>query len=146
MNVILPILFATIAAVGNAMFALGQKRSVGIDNGLLFVGASALVAFSLASLAAPLLGPIAIGVLVRNNWRTVLMSGTGLFLTYVGFNLLYSRFGASHYVLYAVISIITTTVVIGFVLLKESVNGYHLGAIAAALLSIVLFSVGQARL
>ena len=38
MKILLPIFFATIAAVGNAMFALGQKRSVNAENGLLFVG------------------------------------------------------------------------------------------------------------
>ena len=38
MKILLPIVFATIAAIGNAMFALGQKKSAGVENGLLFVG------------------------------------------------------------------------------------------------------------
>jgi hypothetical protein len=42
MKSFLPIFFASIAAIGNAMFALGQKKSAGVENGLLFVGISAL--------------------------------------------------------------------------------------------------------
>ena len=57
MNVILPILFATVAAAGNAMFAYGQKQSSGVSNGLLYVGASALVACLLALAASPAVGP-----------------------------------------------------------------------------------------
>ena len=57
MNFILPILFATIAAAGNALFAYGQKQSSGVSNGLLYVGASALVACLLALSASPAVGP-----------------------------------------------------------------------------------------
>jgi len=32
MKSLLPIIFATIAAIGNAMFALGQKKSSGVEN------------------------------------------------------------------------------------------------------------------
>jgi drug/metabolite transporter (DMT)-like permease len=73
------------------------------------------------------------------------LSGTGLFLTYIGFNLLYSKYGASQYVLYAVLSIITTTIIVGIFWLKEPVNVYHKIAIAAAILAVVLFSIGQSK-
>ncbi|OPX97799.1 MAG: EamA-like transporter family protein [Syntrophorhabdus sp. PtaB.Bin006] len=145
MKSLLPIIFATIAAVGNAMFALGQKKSAGIENGLLFVGISALVAVLLAFFFTPLIGTLDVGSTLRGNWKAVLLSGLGLFLTYLGFNLLYSKFGASQYVLYAVISIITTTIIVGIFWLKEPVNVYHKIAIAMAIAAVIFFSIGQSK-
>jgi drug/metabolite transporter (DMT)-like permease len=144
MKSLLPIVFATIAAVGNAMFALGQKKSTDV-NGLLFVGLSALVAVLVAVFFAPLVGAFDIGNTLKGNGKAVLLSGLGLFLTYLGFNLLYSRYGASQYVLYAVLSIITTTIFVGFFWLKEPVNVYQKVAIAMAIAAVVLFSIGQAK-
>lgn len=146
MKSLLPIAFATIAAIGNAMFALGQRKSAGVENGLLFVGLSAIVAVFCALAFAPLVGSIAIGRTLTGNGGAVLLSGAGLFLTYLGFNLLYSRFGASQYALYAVISIITTTIVVGIVWLQEPVNLYHKIAIALAVAAVICFSVGQSKL
>ncbi|MDR3762971.1 MAG: transporter [Acidobacteriota bacterium] len=145
MNVLLPLLFAFVAAVGNAMFALGQRRSASAHNGLAFVGASAVVAATLAWLSSPLLGAPEVAQLVRLHGRNILLAGTGLFLTYLGFNLLYSRYGASQYVLYAVLSILTTTVFVGILWLHEPVNAYKLVAIVLATASVVLYSLGQAR-
>jgi len=42
-----------------------------------------------------------------------LVSGLGLFRTYICFHPLYSRFGASQYVLYAMLSIVTATIIAG---------------------------------
>jgi hypothetical protein len=53
MKNLLPVIFASIAAIGNAMFALGQKKSTGVENGLLFVGLSAVVAVLFVFLFAP---------------------------------------------------------------------------------------------
>jgi drug/metabolite transporter (DMT)-like permease len=146
MKSFLPIIFASIAAVGNAMFALGQKKSTDVENGLLFVGLSALVAVFFALSFAPLVGIFDIGNTLKGNWKTVLLSGAGLFLTYLGFNLLYSRYGASQYVLYAVLSIITTTIIIGVFWLREPVNVFHKVAIAMAIAAVVFFSIGQSKI
>ena len=146
MDAVLTVAFAAIAAVGNAMFALAQRQSAGVANGLLFVAASALVACVLSVACAPLLGPFDAVALLRSQWRAVLLSGAGLFLTYVGFNLLYSRFGASPYVVYAALAIITTTVGVGFLYLREPVNHYHVLAVLLAAAAIVAFSLGQSRL
>jgi len=54
-------------------------------------------------LAAPLLGPTNYLSSLKENWIWAIISGLGLFLTCLGFNLLYTRYGASHYILYAVI-------------------------------------------
>ena len=145
MKSLLPVAFATIAAVGNALFALGQKKSTGEENGLLFVGLSALVAALLAAFLSPLVGTFDMANTFKGNGKAVLLSGLGLFLTYLGFNLLYSRFGASQYVLYAVLSIITTTIVVGIFWLKEPVNVYQKAAIAVAVLAVLLFSIGQSK-
>ena len=145
MKSLLPIVFATISAVGNAMFALGQKKSANVENGLLFVGLSAIIAVIFAIIFAPLVGTFEIGNVLKENWKSVLLSGLGLFLTYLGFNLLYSRYGASQYALYAVISIITTTIIVGMFWLKEPVNVYHKVAIAMAIIAVVFFSIGQSK-
>lgn len=145
MKIILPILFALIAAVGNAMFALGQKKSAGFENGLFFVAASALVACLLAAILSPLVGGIGLNEITKSYSKPLLISGSGLFLTYLGFNLLYSKFGVSQYVLYAVISIITTTIIVGVLWLKEPINLYHKIAIVLALIAVVFFSIGQSR-
>jgi drug/metabolite transporter (DMT)-like permease len=144
--IFLPILYATIAAIGNALFALGQRKAAGVENGLLFVGFSALVAMSCALICAPLIGTVDVGLTVRVHWKAILGSGLGLFLTYLGFNLLYTRFGASQYALYAVISILTTTIGVGILWLREPVTIYHKLAIALALAAVVLFSIGQSKL
>ena len=145
MKSFLPVLFASIAAIGNAMFALGQKKSAGVDNGLLFVAVSALVAVIISFFLAPFFGTVSIESLIRENWKSVLLSGCGLFLTYLGFNLLYSRYGASQYILYAVLSIITTTIIVGIFWLKEPVNAYHKIAIAMAIAAVAFFSIGQSK-
>jgi drug/metabolite transporter (DMT)-like permease len=138
------IAFAAIAAIGNAMFALGQRQSAVVGNGMLFVGASAILALLLCLVTAPLVGTMDLAAL-RSYWRSILLSGIGLFLTYVGFNLLYARFGTSPYVVYASLSILTTTVGIGFLYLREPMNPYRVAAVLLALGAIVLFSLGQSR-
>lgn len=145
MKVLLPVLFALVAAVGNAMFALGQKRSMGVENGVLFVGLSALVAFVLALLVSPLLGKFEVAAVFKWHSKALLLSGVGLFFTYLGFNLLYTKFGVSQYALYAVISIITTTIVVGVWWLKEPVNVFHKLAVVLAIIAVVLFSIGQSK-
>jgi len=143
---LLPILYATIAAIGNALFALGQRKATGVENGLLFVGLSAFVAMSGALVCALLIGPVDVGLAVRAHWKAILGSGLGLLLTYLGFNLLYTRYGASQYALYAVLSILTTTIGVGILWLKEPVTIYHKLAIALAIAAMVLFSIGQSKL
>ena len=143
MGIAQSLFYALIAAVGNAMFAAGQKQSAGADNGLAFVGASALVAAALAWAVSPFLGSAHLSSLILVNGRSILLAGSGLFLTYLGFHLLYTHFGVSQYVLYAVLSILTTTVFVGIFLLREPLNGYRIAAIVLALASIILYSLGQ---
>lgn len=118
MNIYGPLIFALTAAIGNAMFAAGQKKAVAFDNPFTFIALAAMVCVFLTVAAAPLFGqPNYSSVAKANGWWAVL-SGTGLFLTYLGFNLLYSKYGASNYILYAVLSIITTSIIVGVVIFK----------------------------
>jgi hypothetical protein len=57
MKVLGPLLFASLAAVGNAMFAAGQKKAAGLQNTLAFMGLTVAFCFILMTAAAPLFGP-----------------------------------------------------------------------------------------
>jgi drug/metabolite transporter (DMT)-like permease len=67
-------------------------------------------------------------------------------LTYIGFNLLYSKYGASNYILYAVLSIITTSIIVGVVMFKESFNAYHWLAFGSSITTVALFAMGNSVL
>lgn len=143
MNILGPLLFALLAAVGNAFFAFGQRRAAGVDNSFVFSTIALLVCVLLCMLAAPLFGSVSYGTTLRNNAPWAVISGVGLFMTYIGFNLLYSNYGAASYILYAVLSIITTTVIVGAFILRESLNLYHWLAVATALATVALYSWGN---
>lgn len=143
MKVFGPLIFALIAAVGNAMFAAGQKKAIALDNTLVFIALAGVVCISLTAIFAPFIGEVSYAENLKQNWKWIFLSGVGLFLTYLGFNLLYSNYGASNYILYAVISILTTAIVVGVIIFNEKFNLYHWLACFSAILTIVLFSLGN---
>lgn len=139
------LLFAFIAALGNALFIASQKKAVGIDNGLSFIVYAVAIAFVLILVTAPLIGTPNYLDTIKSNSVWVISGGVGLCMTYVGFNLLYTNYGASYYVLFAVMSIITTTIFVGVILFKESLNIFHWSALLFALVTVTLFSIGSAK-
>lgn len=144
---LLPALFvALLAAVGNGLFAFGQRKAEVVANPFLFILPALIVCLLVGGVSMPFLPQVDGLAYLRRNWLWALISGVGFYLTHLGFYFLYSRFGASHYVLYAVLSILTTSVLVGVVLMGERVNGYHLAAVGCALLTVIFFSVGQSRL
>ena len=143
MKILWPLFFAFIAAFGNAMFAAGQKKAVVFENMLPFIVISVLVSVFLIILLAPLLGPTDYPRVIKQNWVWAIVTGVGLFLTYLGFNLLYTKYGASNYILYAVLSIITTSIIVGVVIFKEAFNYYHWGALVGSIVTIILFTIGN---
>ena len=146
MNMYGALFFALIAAIGNAMFAAGQKKAMVFDNPFTFIALAAMVCVFLTVATAPLFGqPQYSAVAKENGWWAVL-SGAGLFLTYLGFNLLYSKYGASNYILYAVLSIITTSIIVGVVIFKESFNLYHWLALVSSIVTVALFALGNSLL
>ena len=80
---------------------------------------------------------------LSNNLMSIVISGAGFFVTFVGFHLLYSRYGAVYYVVYAVLSIITTSIGVGIFIFNEPFNYYQFGALILALLAIIMFTFGQ---
>ena len=66
-----------------------------------------------------------------------------MFMTFLGFYLLYSRFDTSYYALFAVTSVLMTTIILGIFILKEGVNFYGVISIAAAVVSIVFFGLSK---
>lgn len=143
MQVLGPLLFALIAAVGNGMFAYSQRKSVGIDNSFVFITLVLMICVALCAAAAPFFGPASYGATLRQNVGWAALGGVGLFLTYIGFNVLYSQYGAGNYILYAVLSIVTTSVIVGAWLLREQLNLYHWLAVVAALVTVGLYSYGN---
>jgi drug/metabolite transporter (DMT)-like permease len=146
MKILLPIFYATIAAMGNAFFTLGQKKSANVENELLFISVCVFITFLIAICIAPLTGEFHLIDTAKGNWKAACLSGVGLFFPFLGFNLLYSKYGASQYVLYAVISIITTTLIVGVLWLKETINVYHMIAIVLAIIAVFMFSFGQSKI
>jgi len=83
--------------------------------------------------------------LVRSNLGWILLAGIGIYALYIGFYVLYSRYGASYYTVYAVASILTTSVFLGCFLLKEKFNIYTGLSVLCALASISFFALGTRK-
>jgi len=143
MKIFEPLLFATIASIGNAMFALGQKKAIGLENPLAFVVLTLIIALPLTMLFTEYLGNPNYNLIVKKYNLWIIISGIGLFLIYIGLNLLYSKGSATSYILYATISIITTSIILGGIILKEDLNIYHWSSICISIIAIILFSIGN---
>ena len=87
MKVLLPLLFSFIAAVGNAMFVLSQKRTDS-RNPLILVAVSAIICGLLTLIAVPYWGKCSLRDVVRENWVWMAVGGLSLFVTYIAMNLL----------------------------------------------------------
>ena len=143
MKTVLLLLFAFIGALGNAMFAASQKKAMALGNSLAFLVISIFVSFILALILAPFSGPTKYTTIIKQSSIWVVVGGIGLFLTFLGFNLLYTNFGTSSYMLYAVMSIITTSIIVSVVIFKESFNIYHWAAFVGAIVTIILYTIGN---
>jgi drug/metabolite transporter (DMT)-like permease len=143
MKILGPLLLALLAAVGNGFFAFGQRKAVGVENTFVFITLTLSLCVVLCILAAPFFGNVNYLATLRNNTMWAVISGIGLFMTYIGFNLLYANYGASGYTLYGVLSILTTSVIVGSFLLKEPLNVWHWMGILAAIATVALFSYGN---
>ena len=144
-TIYLALFFASVAAAGNALFAFGQRKSVPVEHPFLFIIGALLVCLGLFSAVSLFLPKPDISSFVKVNHQWILVSGLGFSLTFVGFYFLYSRYGASHYAVYAVLSIITTSIIVGVIVLREPFNLYHLLSIIMAIAAVVLFAIGQGR-
>lgn len=143
MKIIEPILFVLIASIGNAIYTIGQKKAEGVDNIFSFIMLCASVAAIISLIFAPLQGQPNYASVIRQAWPWISVSGIGLFMTYVGFYLLYSRYGATQYINYAVVSLVITVIFVGVLYFGETINSYHWLAMASASLTVILYAIGE---
>ena len=143
LSIIAPLLFAAFSAAGNALFALGQKRAEIAENPFVFLVLALITCVFLFSASLPFLPRTNTINYLSKNYPWILISGIGFYVTFIGFYFLYTRYGASFYVLYAVLSIISTSIVVGVLFFKENFNLYHSLSIVLAIATVVLFAIGQ---
>lgn len=140
-----PLLFALLAASGNALFVYGQRGAQHSSNPFVFmlfaVGVCGVL-FLTATLAWQ--SGDALAYAGANAWH-ILLGGVGFFFTFLGFYLLYSTYGASQYALYAVLSILTTSLGVGVLIYREPLNAYQALAMLLAVAAIALWTYGRAQ-
>lgn len=139
----LAIAIATMGALGNALFVYGQRRAQVSDAPFVFVTLYLVVATVCCLLVVPLLPKTNVMALVSQNFMWACWTGLGLAVTLVAFYFLFTYFGATFYALYSVIAILTTTLLVGQILLREPINLFHVGAILLAVGSVLLFTLGR---
>ncbi len=138
-------LFAGIAAFGNAIFVYGQRSATVSTSPFFYLTGAVLVCLLMFILATPISTSGDRLTYFSNNSIPILIGGVGLFITFVGFYLMYSRIGANSFV-YATLSILTTSVGVGMVIFKEPFNQYHIAAMILSILAVLFFGFGQLKL
>lgn len=140
----LAIAVATFGALGNALFAYSQRKSAS-ESPFAFV--TLMVGTCLVLCLASLLFMPRVSLMeqIRANVGWAASGGLGLYMTMVGFYILFTRFGTSYYALYSVIALLTTTLVVGQILLHEPINRFHLASVFCAISAVILFTLGHYR-
>src|SRR5690606_8654889 len=136
---LLPFSFALFASLGNVFFVLAIRKTAAEPNPMLFTLSAMLVSVLLFAVAYAVFGPRGTGDYSRKNIGWTSLAGLGMFMTFYGFYLLYSRFDTSYYALFVVTSMLMTTLGLGWLILREPLNVHGLVSIAAAVVSIVFF-------
>lgn len=137
------ILFTIMAAFGNAIYAWGVRKASPTPNPFLFASWAFLLSTAFSFLLVLYFEKSnVLGYFLENKWWILFAVG-GFVMTQVSFVLLYQNFGASQYTMYAVFSILTTSLLVGVLILGERFNIYHLLALISAILTVVLFVLGN---
>ena len=137
--------FGGLAAVGNAIYVYSYRKSQASASPLLFMALGVAAALAALGLCLIFFPPKSGLEMAKANAGWIALSGLGTAITYLGFYFLYTRSGASSYTLYASLSLLTTTIGVGVVILRERFNLWHGLAALAAIGALVLFGVGQAQ-
>jgi drug/metabolite transporter (DMT)-like permease len=140
---LLPFSFAVFAALGNIFFVLGSRKASQAPNPMLFTLAAMAVSLSLFTALFLVFGTRGAGDFMRRNIGWTSLAGLGMFMTFFGFYLLYSRFGTSYYSLFVVTSMLLTTLVLGVWILREPLNAYGVISLLAAVVSIAFFALSK---
>lgn len=135
----LPFAFALFAAIGNVFYVLGSRKTTDAPNPVLFTFVAMTVGLALFLAAWLAFGTRGTGEFLRRSGGWAVLAGVGIFMTFYGFYLLYSRFDTSYYALFVVTSMLLTTLVLGAWILREPINLYGALSIVAAVASIAFF-------
>lgn len=138
-----PLLLATIAAVGNALATLGQKKSSGIGNPFIFGATALLIAGFSLLVVAFIYQPKNNVAAITANFKWAAVTASGLVMLNVFLYVLYRQYGANFYTLYSMLAIITTSILLSVFIFNEKMNTYYGLSLIAALVSIFFFFKGR---
>jgi drug/metabolite transporter (DMT)-like permease len=136
-------ILALTAAIGNALYAFGQKKAAPHENPFLFGVFSLLIGSLLLTSVALFFSRENVGSYFAANLKWFIISGSGYVLLNIGLYFLYRNFGASHYALYAILSIITTSILLATLVFGEKLNFYYWISFGFAILTIFFFLKSQ---
>ena len=139
-------IFAGIAALGNAIFVYGQRSAAVSPNPYLYMTGAIFVCLIMFVSATLISSSGERSSYLTNNLIPIIIGGIGFFITFVGFYLMYSRVGANSYMVYASLSILTTSVGVGMIIFREPFNQYHVLSVLFAVVAVCFFGYGQIRL
>ena len=139
----LALLIASAGASGNAFFAWCQRKAMAEASPLVFVAMAGATYLAGAMVTVVVLARVNPGQITVSGWPWAVGGGLGLYITVLCFYFLYTRFGTAYYALYAVLAILTTTLYVGQVVLREPINRFHLISIALAIGAVVTFSLAS---
>ncbi len=140
-----PLFFALLAAVGNSLYVYSQRKTSVGANPFLFSTLFLTVCVVLCAASYFVMGTKGSLPLIRANAGLILLGGFGIYMLYIGFYVLYSRYGASYYTLYAVASILTTSIILGCFVLRERFNAYSILSAVCALAAILFFALSSRK-
>ncbi|MDG1406737.1 MAG: EamA family transporter [Octadecabacter sp.] len=138
-----PLLIAIGASLGNALFIYSQRASPEAPNPFLFSAGTVFYAVIFCGLASIWTRSDTDPQYLLSAWPYMMAAGFGVFVTFVGFFLLHTGYGASQYSLVAVSSIFTVSIFVGVIIFREHFNWVQWIATALAVGAIILFSIGR---
>ncbi|HMS30613.1 MAG TPA: hypothetical protein PKD32_12240 [Saprospiraceae bacterium] len=141
-QIVLSFTFAFIAALGNALVTIGQKKAT-LNNPFLFGAVSLFIASIILFVCSLVYKNENVIIYLKSSYQWHLTSAIGLVLLNVFLYLLYRNFGANLYTLYAILAIITTSIGASVFIFKEQWNMYYGLSLITAAITIFLFFKGK---
>ncbi len=145
MKIALMFLVAFLGGFANAMFAIGQRKAIDIQNGIAFVGAcllvSALTLFIVSYWQSP--APEYI-TMIKKNYGWILLSGVGTAVLNFCLYFLIANYGVSSYALFAIFAM-SLTILIGVLFLAEDFNLYYGLSLLFGIISVSMFALAKLK-
>ncbi len=143
------ILYAVIAAVGNALLSYGQKKAAPVNNLYFFLGIAAFVFFVCNMVVGFSTKDDSLSVSKFFSSPKVLfwavVCGFALFVLYFAINHLLVGYGASMYVVYSVFSVFFTSIIVGVFIFRERINVWHVLGIIVSCIAVALITIGNGK-